>query len=370
MRFRSLPSLLAGLFLLAACSAPAPQTPPPPAVLVRSIDAAGAPPAVQVYAGEVRARIESDLGFRIGGKLLERLVDVGAEVAAGAPLALLDAQDVRLAQASAQAAAAAAESDLALARSEFARARELQARNFISSSSLDARRTALQAAEARLRQARAQAEVAANQAGYARLEAPAAGVVTAVLAEPGQVVGAGQTVLRLARPDEREVLIHVPEGRAASLAPGRAAQVRPWAAPGREYVGRVREVAPAADAATRTHAVRVAVPGADAGLALGASASVAFAAAQDEAAGVLLPLPAVTRQPGQADAGTVWVVGEDAAVKPLAVELGAWREDGVVVRAGLPAQARVVVAGVHTLIERTRVRAVEEGAPVLLDVRR
>lgn len=370
MRFRSLPSLLAGLFLLAACSAPAPHTPPPPAVLVRSVDAASAPPAVQVYAGEVRARIESDLGFRIGGKLLERLVDVGAEVAAGAPLALLDAQDVRLAQASAQAAAAAAESDLALARSEFVRARDLQARNFVSSSVLDARRTALQAAEARLRQARAQAEVAANQAGYARLEAPAAGVVTGVLAEPGQVVGAGQAVLRLARPDEREVLIHVPEGRATGLVPGSAAQVRPWAAPEREYAGRVREVAPAADSTTRTHAVRVAVPGADAGLALGASASVAFAAAQDEAAGVLLPLPAVTRPPGQADAGTVWVVGEDELVRPLAVELGAWREDGVVVRSGLPAQARVVVAGVHKLIEGMRVRAVEEGAPVRLDVRR
>ncbi|MDA0235698.1 MAG: efflux RND transporter periplasmic adaptor subunit [Proteobacteria bacterium] len=205
MRFRTLPTLLAGLFVLAACSAPAPHTPPPPAVLVRSFAAANAPPSVQVYAGEVRARVESDLGFRIGGKLVERLVDVGAEVAAGTPLALLDAQDVRLALASAQAAAAAAESDLALARTEFARARELQARNFVSSSLLDARRTALQAAEARLRQARAQAEVAANQAGYARLEAPAAGVVTAVLAEPGQVVGAGQTVLRLARPDEREV---------------------------------------------------------------------------------------------------------------------------------------------------------------------
>lgn len=370
MHFRPLPSMLAGLFALAACSAPAPQTPPPPAFLVRTLDAASAPAAAQVYAGEVRARIESDLGFRIGGKLVERLVDVGAEVAAGAPLALLDAQDVRLALASAQAAAAAAESDLALARTEFARARELQARNFVSSSVFDARRTALQAAEARLRQARAQGEVAANQAGYARLEAPAAGVVTAVLAEPGQVVGAGQTVLRLARPDEREVLIHVPEGRAASLAPGRAAQVRPWAAPGREYVGRVREVAPAADATTRTHAVRVAVPGADAALALGASASVAFAEEEGDAAGVLLPLPAVTRQPGQTDAGTVWVVGDDDTVRPLVVELGAWREDGVVVRAGLPAQARVVVAGVHKLIEGTRVRAVEEGAPVLLDVRR
>ena len=97
---------------------------------------------------------------------------------------------------------------------------------------------------------------------------------------------------------------------------------------------------------------------------------MAFAAEQDAAAGVLLPLPAVTRPPGQADAGTVWVVGEDELVRPLAVELGAWREDGVVVRSGLPAQARVVVAGVHKLIEGMRVRAVEEGAPVRLDVHR
>ena len=367
MRIRTVLIALAGASLLASCSPPPTGAAPPRAVLVRTVDGAAAPPAVQLYSGEVRARIETDLGFRVGGKLVERRVDVGAEVAAGALLALLDPADARLAASAAQAALAAAEADLALARTEYDRAQALAARQFVSSSVLDARRTALQAAEARLRQARAQAETAANQAAYTRLEAPAAGVVTAVLAEPGQVVGAGQPVFRLARPDEREVLIHVPEGRAAELRPGTPARVRTWAAPAREYTASVREVAPAADPATRTYALRVAVAQADAGLALGATASVAFAAA---GGGVLLPLAAVTRAPDKPDGGTVWVVGEDETVRPLAVEVLAWREDGALLRGELPARARLVVAGVHTLVEGETVRAVEEGAPVRLDVAR
>ena len=370
MRFRTALTLLAGASLLAACSAPAPESPSPRAVLVRTLAAAGAPPAVQLYAGEVRARVEVDVGFRVGGKLVERKVDVGAEVAAGAPLALLDPVDAGLVARAAQAAVTAAEADLALARTEFERAQALAARKFISSSVLDARRTALQAADARLSQARAQAETTANQAGYTRLGAPADGIVTAVLAEPGQVVGAGQPVIRLARPDEREVLIHVPEGRSAQLRPGTAARVRTWAAPDREYAARVREVAPAADAATRTYAIRVAVAEADAGLPLGATASVVFAAPVGETEGVLVPLAAVTRAPTEPQGGTVWLVGEDEAVRPVAVEVLAWREDGALLRADLPAGARLVLAGVHTLVEGEAVRAVEEGAPVLLDVAR
>lgn len=370
MHLRTLVTVLAGACLLASCSAPAPESPPPRAVLVRTLDAAAAAPAVHLYTGEVRARIEADVGFRVGGKLLERKVDVGDEVAAGALLALLDPADARLAADAAQAARAAAEADLALARTEFERAQELAARKFVSTSVLDARRTALQAAEARLRQARAQADAAANQAAYTRLEAPAAGVVTAVFAEPGQVVGVGQPVFRIARPDEREVLIHVPEGRAAQFQPGMAARVRTWAAPEREYAASVREVAPAADAVTRTYALRVAVAQADAGLPLGATASVLFAATDAAHGSVLLPLAAVTRVPGAPDGGTVWVVGEDERVRPVGVDILAWREDGALLRAGLPARSRLVVAGVHTLVEGETVRAVEEGAPVLLDVKR
>src|SRR5690606_3279302 len=124
-----------------------------------------------------------------------------------------------------------------------------------------------------------------------------------------------------------------------------------WAAPEREYAASVREVAPAADAATRTYALRVAVPGADAGLPLGATASVMFAVPDADGDGVQLPLAAVTRAPGKPDGGTVWVVGEDDRVHPLAVDVLAWREDGALLRADLPAGARLVVAGVHTLVE-------------------
>ncbi len=365
MAFRHRFVWLAGSVLLTACSAPAPDAPPPPAVLVRTIDGTGAVAPGAVYTGEVRARIEADLGFRIGGKLLERRVDVGARVAAGSVLAVLDAQDAQLAAGAAQAAVAAAGADRALAHSELERALELRARNFISASALDARRSAAQAADARWRQARAQAATAVNQTGYTQLRADADGVVTGVMAEPGQVVGAGQPVLRVARPGAREVLIHLPEGRARALVPGAAAVVRPWAAPDFAYAAQVREVAPAADAATRTYAVRVAVAEADDALPLGATASVVFAGAAG--AGVLLPLPAVTREGGEA---RVWLVGEDDTVSSVAVTVGAWREDGVVVGAGLPARARVVVAGVHKLVAGMAVRAVEEGAPVRLDVRR
>lgn len=369
MPIRNVLVMLASASVLVSCSAPAPEVPPPRAVLVRTVAEAVAP-AERVYSGEVRSRIESDLGFRIGGKLVARKVDVGAEVVPGAVLALLDAADARLAADAAQAALAAAEADLALARTEYDRAEELAARKFVSSSLLDARRTALQAAQARLRQARAQAETAANQAGYTRLEAPAAGVVTAVLAEPGQVLAAGQPVFRLARPDEREVLIHVPEGRAADLKPGMAARVRTWAAPEREYAGRVREVAPAADPVTRTYALRVAVPEADAGLALGATASVALAAPATAEHGVRVPLAAVTRAADKPEGGTVWVVTADDTVRPLAVGVLAWREDGALLRPDLPPGTRLVLAGVHTLVAGETVRAVEEGAPVMLDVAR
>lgn len=356
---------LAFVALVAACSGPPPAEPPPRAVLVRTVADGAVAPSLQLYTGEVRARHETDLAFRIGGKLVERRVDVGARVARGELLARLDPQDVQLAANAAAARVAAAQADLSLARAELVRSESLQARNFISASALDSRRTAVQAAEARLRQARAEAASAGNQTGYAALVADHEGIVTATPAEAGEVVAAGQAVLRVARPDEREILIHVPESRIRELAEGTVATVRPWAEPGRTYPARVREIAPAADATTRSYAVRVAVGADDEALPLGATASVAFAVAADAQA--ILPLPAVTRIDGRA---TVWIVDEDSRTQPLEVETGAFREDGVVVRAGLPAGARVVVAGVHRLVAGETVRVVDEAAPVALDVKR
>ncbi|AYH45346.1 efflux RND transporter periplasmic adaptor subunit [Azoarcus sp. DN11] len=355
---------LAGILLaalLAGCSGPPSAEKPLRAVLVRSV-AGGSGPELRVYTGEVRARHEADIGFRIGGKLIERNVDVGAIVRPGTVLARLDPQDVKLAEQAAAAQVSAAEADVALARVEFERVQNLHARNFVSASALDGRRTTLQAAEARLRQARAQRATAGNQAAYAALTVAHEGVVTAAPAEVGQVVAAGQPVLRVARPEQREVLIHVPESRVAELRAGVPAAVRAWANPARMYAATVREIAPAADAATRSYAVRVAVADADDALPLGATANVAFTAA---AAGqAVLPLTAVTRVDGRA---TVWTVDGASRLVPVEVQTGEFREDGVVVLGGLPADARVVLTGVHRLVAGESVRAVDETAAVALD---
>ncbi len=365
MSIRHTAASLAIAAALAACSAPETEAPKLPAVLVRSIDTAQVVGSAQVYTGEVRARVEAALGFRVGGKITARRVSVGDRVRRGDVLAELDPADARLGAAAAAAAEAAASADLGLARNELERATALAGRNFISPSALDARRTAVQAAEARLRQTRAEAATAANLSTYTRLVADADGVVTAIDAEVGQVVAAGQAVLRVAQSGEREVLIHLPEGRIGGIEAGIATEVRAWAAPERVWAGRVREVAAAADTATRSYAVRVAVADADASLPLGATASVVFAAVAK--GGVLLPLAAVTRV---GDGARIWVVDAAGTVRPLAIEVAAWREDGALVVGGLADKARVVVAGVHKLIEGTAVRAVEEGAPVALDVSR
>lgn len=353
------------LVTLSACSAPPEAVKPPRAVLVRTLAADAAAVETRVYTGEVRPRHELELGFRIGGKLIERLVDVGDRVQVGQVLARLDQQDVSLAAQAAGAQQAAANADLVLARAEYERVAQLHARNFVSASAVDVRRAALQAAEARLQQISAQAVVAGNQADYAALRAQQDGVVTAAPAEAGQVVAAGQAVLRLARGDAREVLIHVPESRVGELRPGLAATVRPWAQAQQAFAGSVREIAPSADAATRSYAVRVALDPADGVPPLGATASVAFA--RPAAMQVLLPLAAVSRA---GERTVAWIVDAAQVVRRVEVEVGEFREDGVVIRGGLPTGARVVVAGVHRLVEGETVRAVDESAPVALDARK
>ena len=357
--------LLLLALVLGACAKPDEVPPPPRPVLVQTVRLSPTT-AVNAYNGDVRARHEADLGFRLGGKLIERRVDVGASVRRGQVLARLDPQDAALSARAAAAQRAAAETDLALAQAEYDRALGLKAKNFISGSVLDARRSALEAATSRLQQARAQSDLAANQSSYTTLTADRDGVVTAILAEPGQVVAAGQPIVRIAQPGAREVLIHAPESRIAGLRVGGAAQVRPWAAAERVYPGEVREIAPAADAATRTYAVRIAVPGADEALPLGATANVVISGAAAEV--MRLPLPAVTQQDGRS---AVWVV--DAAsgrVEPRPVEVTAWQEDSALVASGVTPGERVVVAGVHKLTAGDVVRPVDAVAPIALDIAR
>ncbi len=181
--------------------------------------APGAAATRDVYSGELRARVESDLAFRIGGKMAARLVDAGARVRAGQALARLDPQDAKLAADSARAQLASAEADHALARAELERAADLLAKKFISPSAYDTRQTAYAAAKARLEQARSQTALSANQEAYTTLAADGDGVVISVSAEPGQVVAAGQPILRLARDGEMEVVVDRARGPARALPP-------------------------------------------------------------------------------------------------------------------------------------------------------
>lgn len=338
--------------LLAACGEKPVEPEPVRPVLTQTV-VAGAGAGRDVYAGELRARYETDLAFRIGGKLVARPVDPGARVKKGQVLARLDSEDARLAAQAASAQTASAEGDFALAKAELDRYQDLLAKKFISASAFDARRNAFDAAKARLEQLRSQGSISANQAGYTTLVADADGVVLSVAAEPGQVVAAGQPVMRIARAGEKEVAVNAPESQLARFKVGTAVAITLWSEPGKTYAGRIREVAGGADPVTRTYDVRVTAINPPPDARLGMTANVVFASTPD-ASLVLLPLTALARD---GESAAVWVVDTKThQVKLRRVTVGQFREDGVTITAGLSAGDLVVTAGVHKLRENQVVR--------------
>jgi RND family efflux transporter MFP subunit len=329
------------LLALSACSNNESVPPAPAKVLVQPVSRGGS--GVSVYSGEIRARHEIDLAFRVGGKLLARLVDVGAEIKPGQPLARLDPADLQLAAEAARAQLAAAESDLTTAQSERERYAGLLAKKFVSQAAFEAKDNAFNAAQARLAQAHSQSRLSGNQAAYGTLSAESPAVVTAVLAEAGQVVAAGQPVLRIARPEEKEVLIAVPEGQVAALRAARSIEVSLWAAPEGKLVGQLRELSPAADPATRTYAARIRLVNKPATLQLGMTARVVLTSG--DTSPIVVPLTAVV---DQGKGPVVWVV-QDGKAKPRAVVVRQFREDGVVLSDGLSEGELLIVAGVSKL---------------------
>lgn len=333
--------------MLAACSRPEPA--PEPVRAVRTMKVAPSRTGVSVeYAGEIRARTESRLGFRVGGKLVKRSVDLGQTVKAGQVLAVLDAEDLRLGQQAAQAAQRAAQANAEWASADLKRYRELRDQGFISTAEVDRRETAYKAAVAQLNQARAQADVQVNQTGYGTLKADADGVITGVDAEPGQVVAAGTPVVRLAHEGPRDVVFSVPEDHVERVRPSggtpAVVKVRLWGSDAALLDATVREVAAAADPATRTFLVK-----ADLGRAavrLGQTATVVIDLPGRDGV-TKLPLTALFEQGGRS---AVWVLDEAAmTVSPRPVELGGADGNSVVVAQGLEAGQEVVVAGVHVL---------------------
>ena len=350
-------SLFALPFLL-ACSKTSPVEEPVRAVRSLTLQA-GSSSLQHEYAAEVRARVESRLGFRVAGKLVRRMVNVGDLVKAGQPLAQIDASDYKLGQEVARAGAASADAQLALSEAEFKRYKELREQGFISGLELERREAALKAARAQAEQARAQASVQNNQVAYTVLVADVSGVVTAVDAEPGAVLSAGAVVLRLAQDGPRDAVFSVPEDRATGVRallgqPG-ALKLRAWGAGDALLPATVREVAAAADPATRTFLVKADIGAA--ALRLGQTASVLINA--PVVAGVIkLPMSAVFQQGGQSK---VWRLdGKPLAVRAQPVEVAGADGNLVVIAGGLAPGQEVVTAGVHALTEGQTVRRYAE----------
>lgn len=338
---RGLAVIALGLALAACGGTSAPAAPVRTVLVVQP--GAGADMRVEAFAGDVHARQESPLAFRLGGSLSRRLVDAGDRVQRGQVLAELDPGDAQL-------QAAAAKADVDRLGGDLARYRTLLAQQLVSRSAFDAQQAAYDAARAKYALMR-------NQDGYTRLRAPADGVIASRQAEAGQVVAAGQPIFVLAAASGREVAIHLPEARIRDFHTGQRALIEPWNAPGVRLQGQLREVAAAADPQTRTYAARVALDAADEGkVELGQSVRV-FIAGERAPAALRLPLAAIQR--GPQGAAAVWVVTTGATVQTRAVRIGSYGEDSVVVLSGVSAGEWVVGAGGHLLHAGEVVRPVD-----------
>lgn len=358
------------LFCLAACTKktePVEDIRPVRALTLSAADDAANRTLVE-FPGEVRARVTSKLGFRVGGKIIERKVDVGSVVKRGQVLMRLDPQDLRLAQQQTDAALQSALSSRELAQAEMTRYRSLRDKNFVSQATLDAKLSTLQTAQAGYDQAQAAARNQHNQTGYAVLVADVDGVVTSVDAEAGQVVAAGTPVVSVAQNGPMDVVIGLPEDKVDSLrnmatvtasasatasTPSAAAtgvqvpvQVRLWSDPQRRLSGKIREVSPIADPATRTYSVKVALNDAPSTVKLGMTAYVGFGVAG--AQGVIrVPLTALMPADG-GRSSAVWVV-EHNAVRQVPVTVVGETGNDILVGSGLARGQTIVTAGVNLL---------------------
>lgn len=349
----------ASTLMLTACSKPAPAEEPVRSVKVLTVGAGNLQSALE-FSGDVRPRVESRLGFRVAGKLTKRHVELGQRVKAGQVLAQLDPQDYQLAADAAQAQLGAAVTNRDLAAADFKRFKELKEQNFISGAELERREASLKAAQAQVDQAKAQLSTQRNQGAYTTLVADAAGVVTAVEAEPGQVVSAGLPVVRVAQDGPRDAVFSVPEDKIAAVRPGAPVVVRVW--PGQTQLdGKVREVSASADPVTRTYLVKVALEVKDAKDVppLGATVTVLPQAVEAKSAPVIKLPTSALRQEGQATA--VWVLDPASmTVKSQPVQIATADGNEAVVASGLQPGTVVVAAGVHVLSPGQKVLIYQE----------
>ncbi|MFA7269265.1 MAG: efflux RND transporter periplasmic adaptor subunit [Sterolibacterium sp.] len=313
---------------------------------------------ILILPGEVRPRFEQRYGFRIGGKIAQRLVDVGQAVKAGQVLAVLDAQDVLPAINAQTAQVAVAQSDLKLQRSELKRQQELRDKGFVSSAALERQTAATESAQSRLQAAQSQLANAQNALNFQTLRADKAGVVVAVDAEAGSVVAAGQSVVRVAQLGEKEIAVNVPERAVALMKKATGFTATLDALAGKTYAAKLRELSPAADAASRTYSARLSVVDADEALKLGMSATVRLELGAGQS--IVVPNTALyTRD----ETNRVWLVDRSSeTVNSVVVKVGESTGDGVTIVAGLKPGDLVVTAGANLLLPGQKVRLL--GSPV------
>jgi RND family efflux transporter MFP subunit len=309
----------------------------------------------RTFVAVIKPRVEADQGFRVAGKVARRLVDVGAEVKAGDDLAVLDDKDLRLQKEQAEAELAAATRAFQTATADEERGRALHDHGWNSNAVYDKQKSALEEARSRLRRAERAVELARNALGYAILHADSDGSVTATMIEPGQVVGAGQPAVRLARKGEKEAAVAVPETMIDAVRSG-AASLTLWSRPDRAYVAKLREISPAADPVSRTFAARFSIPDADSAIALGMSATLTLkSAGVGELARV--PLSAIFNQGGGA---ALWTVKDDGTLVLKPVTIARYENKDALISGGVAEGERIVVVGVQKLDPAVKVRPVTE----------
>ena len=321
------------------------------------VEVAVAKPAVaseRTFTGIIAARVQSNLGFRVPGKVVERLVDVGQEVHAGQPLMRLDQKDLALALAAKENAVAAARAAAVQARDDEVRYRQLAADGWASRQKYEQVKAAFDTAAAQLAAAEAQAGVARNEAGYSWLLADADGTVVETLAEPGQVVAAGQTVVKLAHAGPREATVNLPETVRPAI--GSPALARVYGSASVPSPARLRQLSDAADAASRTYEARYVLDG-EASLApLGATVTVTLSTGGTSDV-VEVPLGALYDN-GQSSG--VWVVDPHASSVSLRAVQIRWLAEEAAVVSGVRPGERVVALGAHLLHQGERVRLADD----------